>query len=106
METTAPVVADRPFSHGAEKTSKPQPFRERSCEKTLQNNFNHLLKTKRSWVCSAHEPRKCNEQAAFDPSCEPATDELASGGCREAHRRRPSGERYLGAGWPSGLGPV
>ncbi len=29
METAAPAVADRPFSHGAEKTSKPQPFRER-----------------------------------------------------------------------------
>ena len=29
METAAPVVADQPFSHGAEKTSKPQPFRER-----------------------------------------------------------------------------
>ncbi len=39
METAAPVVADRPFSHGAEKTSKPQPFRERSCEKTCLVRF-------------------------------------------------------------------
>src|ERR1700730_3833706 len=98
-----------PFEISNLKFQIPQascPRRRLKLRKNLSNNFNPLLKTKRSWVCSAHEPRKCDEQAAFDSSDQPATDELASRGCREAHRRRSSGQRHLGAGWPPGLGPV
>ena len=38
------------------------------------------MKKSKSAVLSRHKPRKCLNEAAFDPFCKPAADELARGG--------------------------
>jgi hypothetical protein len=48
-----PWTGSKRISHlvmGPREHQKARPFQTRSCEKTLQNNFNPLLKTKRTWV--------------------------------------------------------
>src|SRR5450759_3736114 len=79
------------------------PSKLQSCEK---NHLNSFLKIERRAVSWRHEARKYLQQATVDPPREPAANELACRGCREVHRRRPSGAGDLGAGRAIGFEPV
>src|ERR1039458_4183386 len=75
----------------------------RSCEKTF---LNFLLKINGSWLCSRYERAKSKREAAAGSFCEPATDELARGGCRTADWRGPFSAGDLDTGRTPGLEPV
>src|ERR1700694_5543420 len=59
-----------------QKGQKPHPKKE-AVKKRLPVRF---LKFSGDWLCSAHEPGKFEQPAAFDSVREPAADELARSG--------------------------